>query len=59
MRNQPDITIKSPELIERMRIAGKLAGDVLTMIEPYVKPGVTTLELDNIMLDYIEKLGNK
>lgn len=54
MRNQPDITIKSPELIERMRIAGKLAGDVLTMIEPYVKPGVTTLELDNIMLDYIE-----
>ena len=39
--------------IEKMRIAGKLAADVLDMIGPHVVPGVTTLELDNIMHDYI------
>ncbi len=54
MRKISNITIKSPETIAKMRIAGKLAGDVLTMIEPHVQAGVTTLELDNIMLDYIE-----
>ncbi len=48
------ITIKTPEEIEKMREIGKLAGELLTFIEPYVKPGVTTLELDNLMADYIE-----
>ena len=45
--------VKTPEEIEKMRIAGKLAGEVLTMIEPYIKAGVTTLELDQICHDYI------
>lgn len=36
-----------------MRIAGRLAADVLDMIEPYVQPGVTTEELDRICHDYI------
>lgn len=36
-----------------MRVAGKLAADVLEMIKPYVKPGVTTGELDNICHQYI------
>ncbi len=49
-----EVTIKTQEEIEKMRVAGKLAADVLEMITPYVKAGVTTLELDNIMLDYIE-----
>lgn len=49
-----NITIKNEEQIQKMRVAGRLAADVLTMIEPYVKPGVSTLELDNICLDYIE-----
>lgn len=49
------ITLKSPSEIEKMRVAGKLAAEVLNMIEPYVVPGVTTQELDDICLEYIEK----
>lgn len=47
------IDLKSEDDIKQMRIAGKLAGEVLTMIGPYVKPGVTTEELDKICHDYI------
>lgn len=47
------ISIKTPEDIEKMRVAGRLAAEVLEMIEPYVKPGVTTGELDRICNDYI------
>ena len=47
------IIIKTPSEIEKMRIAGKLAADVLEMIEPFVVPGVTTNELDQICHDYI------
>ena len=36
-----------------MRVAGRLAAEVLEMIEPYVQPGVTTAELDQICHDYI------
>lgn len=46
-------TIKTPEQIEKMRVAGRLAAEVLEMIEPYVKPGVTTGELDRICHDYM------
>jgi len=47
------ITIKTPEEIGKMRIAGRLAAEVLEMIEPYVKVGVTTDELNQICHDYI------
>ena len=47
------ITIKTPEEIEFMRTAGKLAADVLLMIEPHVTAGVSTDELDKICHDYI------
>lgn len=47
------ILIKTAEEIEKMRVAGKLAAEVLEMIEPYVKTGVTTNELDSICHDYI------
>lgn len=47
------ITIKTPEEIEKMRIAGRLTGEVLDYIEPYVKPGVTTAELDRLCHDYM------
>ena len=47
------ISIKTPNEIDKMRIAGRLAGEVLKMIRPYVKPGVTTGELDRICHDYI------
>jgi methionyl aminopeptidase len=46
-------TIKTAEEIEQMRVAGRLAAEVLRMIEPYVQPGVTTEELDRICHDYI------
>ena len=47
------VTIKSPAEIEKMRVAGRLAADVLEMIGEHVKPGVTTEELDRICHDYI------
>lgn len=47
------ITIKTEEEIEKMRVAGRLACEVLDMIEPYVQPGITTEELDQICHDYI------
>ena len=47
------VSIKTPEEIEKMRVAGRLAAEVLEMIEPYVKAGVTTEELDRICHDYI------
>ena len=47
------ITIKSPEEIEKMRVAGRLAADVLDMIAEHVLPGVSTEELDRICHEYI------
>lgn len=49
------IKIKTAEEIEKMRVAGRLAAEVLKMIEPHVKAGVTTEELDCICHDYITK----
>lgn len=45
--------IKTPDQIEKMRVAGRLAAEVLEMIEPYIKAGVSTGELDRICHDYI------
>jgi len=47
------VEIKTLEQQEKMRVAGKLASEVLDMIGDYVKPGVSTLELDEICNDYI------
>jgi methionyl aminopeptidase len=46
------VIIKTSEEIEKMRIAGKLAADVLEMIEPYIVEGVTTEKLNQICDDY-------
>lgn len=48
-----NVTIKTANEIEKMRIAGKLTSDVLDMIVPHVKPGVSTGELDQLCHDYI------
>lgn len=48
-----EIIIKNKDDIEKMRIAGRLAAEVLEMIGPYVKEGITTDELDKICHDYI------
>ena len=45
--------IKTAEEIEKMRVAGRLEAEVLTMIGDYVKKGVTTDELNTICHDYI------
>ena len=47
------VDIKSKSDIEKMRIAGRLASEVLVMIGPYVKQGVSTEELDQICHDFI------
>ena len=47
------ITIKDAEGIAGMRLAGKLTAEVLDYLAPFVKPGVTTNELDKLAHDYI------
>ena len=47
------VTIKTPAEVEKMRIAGRLAAEVLRMIRPHVQPGITTGELDRICYEYI------
>lgn len=50
------VTIKTPDEIEKMRIAGKLAAQVLEMIEPFVIAGNTTEDLDKRCHDYITQV---
>ena len=47
------ITYKDAQGIAGMRIAGRLASEVLDYLTPFVKPGVTTNELDKLCHDYI------
>lgn len=53
------VTVKSPKEIEKMREAGKIVAEVLDLMEKYVKPGISTLELDRIAHDYIISKGAK
>ena len=53
MKKNMKISIKTEKEIEKMRVAGKLAAEVLEMIEPFVVPGVSTEELDNICYEHI------
>ena len=47
------ISLKTPDEIDKMRVAGRLAAEVLDYIAPFVKPGVTTGELDQLCHDYM------
>jgi methionyl aminopeptidase len=47
------VSIKTQQEIEKMRIAGRLAGEVLDYITPFIKAGVTTGELDKLCHDYM------
>ena len=47
------VTLKSPEEIDQMRVAGRLASEVLDFIAPYVKPGVTTGKLNDLCHAYM------
>src|SRR3990167_6493945 len=48
-----EIIIKTASEIEKMRVAGELAAQVLEMIGPFIKAGVSTDEINNICHDYI------
>ena len=50
------MTIKSAADIEGMRIAGRLASEVLDLLTPHIQPGATTLELDRIAHDHMVKV---
>ncbi len=47
------ITIKSPREIELLRIAGEITGSTHNYLKPYIKPGITTKELDTLAEEYI------
>ncbi len=57
MAKTPKIIIKTPEQIEGIRKSSRLAASVLRMIEPYIKPGVSTEELDQICNTFILNNG--
>ena len=50
------VHIKTPQEVQSMRIAGRLASEVLDYITRFVKPGVTTDELDALCHEYMEKV---
>jgi methionyl aminopeptidase len=56
-KNNVSIKIKTPEQIEGIRASSKLAAATLKYIEPFVKPGVTTLELDTLIEKYVRENG--
>ena len=45
--------VKDPETIERMRVAGRLAGQALNEIARHIGPGVTTDELDRVGHEFL------
>ena len=46
------VQIKSAQDIEGMRVAGRLAAELLDYLTPFVKPGGTTGEIDRLAHDY-------
>ena len=50
------VAVKTPDEIERMRIAGRLASEVLDFISPHVKPGITTGKLNDLCHDYMVRV---
>lgn len=51
------ITVKSENDLVKMRVACKITGDTLKMIEEYIKPGISTAQLDEIIEEFIRKNG--
>ena len=50
------INLKNQQEIDCMRIAGQLAAEVLDVVTPFVVPGVSTEELDNICFKHITEV---
>lgn len=53
------ITIYTPEEIEKIAAAGKLTADTLSMLEKTVKPGMSTLDIDNLAYNFITERGGR
>ena len=53
------ITIKTESEIERVRVSGKLTGNVLELLGKSIRVGMTTAELDKIAYDYIKSVGGE
>jgi methionyl aminopeptidase len=53
------LTLKNPDEIKIMAEAGRLAGEVLEQVMAAVKPGVSTLELDQLAENLIQKVGGE
>ncbi|AGY57825.1 type I methionyl aminopeptidase [Gloeobacter kilaueensis] len=51
------VEIKSAKEIEKLRAAGRLAAELLDYIEPFVKPGVSTEELDRLCAEWTRAHG--
>jgi methionyl aminopeptidase len=47
------VSIKTPDDVAKMRVAGRLASEVLDYLAPHVKPGITTGEIDKLAHDYM------
>ncbi len=52
------VSVKSPDDIAKMRVAGRLAAELLDYLAPQVVPGITTGELDRIAHDYQVNVQN-
>ncbi len=50
------VSIKTVDELQKMRVAGRLAAEVLEMIEAHAQPGITTGELDRICHEHITKV---
>src|SRR4051812_11516367 len=50
------VVLKTADEIERMRVAGRLASEVLDFITPHVKPGVTTGKLNDLCHDFMVRV---
>src|SRR5687767_15010509 len=53
----PEPLVKSPDVIARMRVAGRVAAEVLQLVGAAVRPGVTTDELDALCHDALVERG--
>ena len=50
------ISLRTPDEIDGMRLAGRLASEVLDMLTPHIQAGVTTLEIDRLAHEYITQV---
>lgn len=51
------IVLRSRQQIEKMRAAGRLVAETFTMLQPHVRPGVSTRELDRLAEEFVRQRG--